>query len=52
MKRINIFAVLTMSASALFAQTQYDAARITGTELNGTAVWVVQWELWELTYLS
>ena len=40
MKRINIFAVLTMSASALFAQTQYDAARITGTELNGTARFV------------
>ena len=39
MKRINIFAVLTMSASALFAQTQYDA-------------WVVQWELWEPIYLS
>ena len=28
MKRINIFVVLTMSVSALFAQTQYDAARI------------------------
>lgn len=40
MKRLNIFAVLTMSASALFAQTQYDAARITGTELNGTARFV------------
>lgn len=40
MKRINILAVLSMSVSALFAQTQYDAARITGTELNGTARFV------------
>ena len=40
MKRINIFVVLTMSVSALFAQTQYDAARIVGTELNGTARFV------------
>lgn len=37
MKRINIFATLTMLASVVSAQTQYDAARITGTELNGTA---------------
>ncbi|MCF2582093.1 hypothetical protein I6E24_08840 [Bacteroides caecigallinarum] len=40
MKRINIFVVLTMSVSALFAQTQYDAARIANTELNGTARFV------------
>lgn len=40
MKRINILAALSMSVSALFAQTQYDAARITGTELNGTARFV------------
>ena len=40
MKRINIFAILTMSVSALMAQTQYDAARIAGTELNGTARFV------------
>lgn len=40
MKRINFLAVFTMSVSALFAQTQYDAARITGTELNGTARFV------------
>ena len=40
MKRINILAVLSMSLSTLFAQTQYDAARITGTELNGTARFV------------
>lgn len=40
MKRINIFATLTMLASVVSAQTQYDAARITGTELNGTARFV------------
>ena len=40
MKRINIFATLTMLASVISAQTQYDAARITGTELNGTARFV------------
>lgn len=40
MKKINVLAMLTMSASALMAQTQYDAARIAGTELNGTARFV------------
>lgn len=40
MKKINVFAILTMSVSALMAQTQYDAVRIAGTELNGTARFV------------
>lgn len=40
MKRINILAVMAMSVSVLAAQTQYDAVRITGTELNGTARFV------------
>ena len=29
-----------MAASAVMAQTQYDAARIAGSELNGTARFV------------
>lgn len=40
MKKYNIFGVLVMSISALTAQNQYDAARIAGTELNGTARFV------------
>ena len=38
--RIFTFGIIAMAASAVMAQTQYDAARIAGSELNGTARFV------------
>jgi len=50
--KVIVTACTLLAMATASAQNAYDAEKLLGNDLNGTARFVVPWELWEVIYLS